>query len=103
MEILIGILTGITVFITYYREQLKKEKKIQQLVKILKDMEAAIDHTARESIKDIKSDIKDIKQDVGDLKISIAVLKVRVGLIAGVFSTVGGTVAAIIIKLIFKT
>lgn len=102
VEVLIGFLAGAITFIIYYKDHLEKEKRLKKLVRILKDMEMAVDEIARNDIKDLKNDLKAVAADVTSIKITLAVQKVRIAMITGIFSTAGGVLAAILLKFVFK-
>jgi len=81
MEILIGLLCAITVYVFIYRQSIQKEKTIIELKKILRDMNP--------DLKDIIVDsIKDFEKRITSLEIEVAKIKFQAGMYAGVFSTI---------------
>jgi len=79
MEILIGLLCAIFVYIFIYREAIKKEKAIIELKTMVKDMDPDLQ-------KIIITSIQNFDKRINALEIEVAKIKVKAGMYAGGFS-----------------
>lgn len=96
MEILAGVICGLSVFIVFYKDFIKKEKRIKELINIIKLLSAMDEKTENR----IWNKIDSIEKEVVEIKISIATLKTKVFTITAIASFLASTVVAIGSKLI---
>lgn len=79
MEILIGILCALFVYIYIYREAIRKEKIIVELKNIIKTMDPSLQEM-------VLTSIKEFEKRITSLEIEVAKIKVKAGMYAGAFS-----------------
>jgi hypothetical protein len=95
VEVLIGFLSGTIVFLYYYGEYLKKEKRLQKIIIILKSMEAKSEERMWKKIDSIEAEIVNIK-------VALAKIITKVGFITAGASFVGAIIVAVIKEVAFK-
>jgi hypothetical protein len=92
MEILIGFVFGIIVFLLFYWDYVKQIKHIDNLIKTLKNINLDMDEKAEDRVF---AKIEKIESRLNHIEIAMGVLKTKVAFQAAIFSSIGAIVASV--------
>lgn len=91
MEILAGVICGLSVFIVFYKDYIKKEKRIKELVNLLKllSMDEKTEQRLWNKIDKIESDLTMLKIDVNSIKSKVFTITAIASFLASAIVALG--------------